>query len=109
MRTPLQAVVGASHLLSTRRRLGERADKIDTLDAASKSLLTLIDGVLSYSRLEEGVLTPTLQSFVLSECVEEALRVSRGALPRAEVTLIVQVDPSVPRVIHTDQGMFDRC
>jgi len=106
LRTPLQAVVGASHLLSTRRRLGERADEIDTLDAASKSLLTLIDGVLSYSRLEAGVVTPTLQSFVLSECVEEALRVSRGALPRAEVELVVQADPSVPRVIHTDQGML---
>lgn len=106
LRTPLQAVVGASHLLSARGRPGERADEIETLDAASKSLLTLIDGVLSYSRLESGVVTPTLHSFVLADCVEEALRVSRAALPRAEVALIVQVDASVPRVIHTDQGML---
>ena len=72
LRTPLQAVVGASHLLSARGRPGERADEIETLDAASKSLLTLIDGVLSYSRLESGVVTPTLHSFVLADCVEEA-------------------------------------
>lgn len=85
LRTPLQAVVGASRLLAARSRPGERADAIETLDATSKSLLTLIDGVLSYSRLESGVVAPTLHSFALAECVEEALWVSRAALTRSEV------------------------
>ena len=106
LRTPLQAVVGASHLLSARGRPGERADEIETLDAASKSLLTLIDGVLSYSRLEAGVVTPTLDSFTLSVCIDEALRVSRAAFPRADVALLVIIGDTVPKVIHTDQGML---
>ncbi len=106
LRTPLQAVVGASHLLSARGQPGERADEIETLDAASKSLLTLIDGVLSYSRLEAGVVTPTLNSFSLAVCVDEALRVSRSALPRPDVALLVDIDAAVPKVIHTDQGML---
>lgn len=106
LRTPLQAVVGASHLLSARGRPGERADEIETLDAASKSLLTLIDGVLSYSRLEAGVVTPTLNSFALTVCIDEALRVSRSALPRPDVALVVHIDDAVPKLIHTDQGML---
>ncbi len=106
LRTPLQAVVGASQLLSARGQAGERADEIETLDAASKSLLTLIDGVLSYSRLEAGVVTPTLNSFVLTVCVDEALRVSRSALPRPDVAVVVDIDDTVPTVIHTDQGML---
>ena len=93
-------------MLSAPGRPGERADEIETLDAASKSLLTLIDSVRSYSRLESGVVTPTLHSFALAECVDEALRLSRAALTRSEVALVVQVDPSVPRVNHTDQGML---
>ena len=106
LRTPLQAVVGASNLLSARGRPGERADEIETLDAASKSLLTLIDGVLSYSRLEAGVVTPTLNSFALSVCIDEALRVSRSALPRPNVALVVNMGDTVPKLIHTDQGML---
>jgi signal transduction histidine kinase len=106
LRTPLQAVVGASQLLSARGHAGERADEVQTLDAASKSLLTLIDGVLSYSRLEAGVVTPTLQSFSLSECLDEAIRVSSAAQPRPDVALVVDVDSDVPTVIHTDQGML---
>ena len=52
------------------------------------------------------MVTPTLHSFALAECVDEALRLSRAALTRSEVALVVQVDPSVPRVNHTDQGML---
>jgi signal transduction histidine kinase/DNA-binding NarL/FixJ family response regulator len=106
LRTPLQAVVGASQLLSARARGGERVDEVETLDAASKSLLTLIDGVLSYSRLEAGVVTPTLQSFVLRACLDEALRVTRAAQPRPDVELFVDVDADVPPVVNTDQGML---
>ena len=106
LRTPLQAVVGASQLMSARGAPGQRADEIETLDAASKSLLTLIDGVLSYSRLEAGVVTPTLNSFSLSVCIDEALRVSRSAQPRPDVALVVDIDGTVPQMIHTDQGML---
>ena len=106
LRTPLQAVVGASHLLSARSQPGKRADEIETLDAASKSLLTLIDGVLSYSRLEAGVVTPNLNSFALTACIDEALRVSRSALPRPDVALVVNIGDTVPKMIHTDQGML---
>lgn len=106
LRTPLQAVVGASQLLSARGQAGERADEVETLDAASKSLLTLIDGVLSYSRLEAGVVTPMLSSFTLAACIDEALRVSRAAMPRPAVAVIVDVDGNVPPVIHTDLGML---
>ena len=106
LRTPLQAVVGASHLLSARSQPGERADEIETLDAASKSLLTLIDGVLSYSRLEAGVVTPTLNSFALPLCIDEALRVARTAFPRPDVALVVNIGDTVPKLIHTDQGML---
>ena len=106
LRTPLQAVVGASHLLSARGIAGQRPAEIETLDAASKSLLTLIDGVLSYSRLEAGVVTPTLNLFSLRLCVDEALRVACAAQSRPDVTLAVDIGHSVPSVIHTDHGML---
>jgi signal transduction histidine kinase/CheY-like chemotaxis protein len=106
LRTPLQAVVGASHLLSMRQQSGRRDDEIQTLDAASKSLLTLIDGVLSYSRLEAGVVTPVLQSFAVRDCIDEAVRVACAAKSQPEVAMRIAIDASVPRQIHTDPGML---
>lgn len=105
LRTPLQAVVGASQLLAARRDSGVRAEEVETIDAASKSLLTLIDGVLSYSRLEAGVVTPVLSSFGLHDCISEAERVVRSAYSRPDVRLVVNVSEAVPPKIHTDAGM----
>ncbi|MBP6528482.1 MAG: response regulator [Burkholderiales bacterium] len=106
LRTPLQAVVGTTQLLSHASNPIVSTAQVETLDAASKSLLTLIDGVLSYSRLEAGVVTPVLRSFELRACIDEAMRVSAAAQVRPNVTLAVQIDETVPQVIHTDQGML---
>ncbi len=106
LRTPLQAVVGASHLLAAGEIGHTRADAVETLDAASKSLLTLIDGVLSYSRLEAGVVTPVLQTFSLRECLDDAVRVARAAQHKSEISLSIQIDSDVPPILHTDEGML---
>ncbi|MBL8311336.1 MAG: response regulator [Burkholderiales bacterium] len=106
LRTPLQAVVGASQLLSSRRLPDGSATEVATLDAAAKSLLTLIDGVLSYSRLEAGVVTPVLKTFELRECIDEAVRVAKAAYARPDVALAIELDSGVPTTVHTDQGML---
>lgn len=106
LRTPLQAVIGTTQLLSHEVIPGVASTQLATLDAASKSLLTLIDGVLSFSRLEAGVVTPVLRSFELRACIDEAIRVALAALSRPNVSLVVQVDDAVPHVIHTDAGML---
>ncbi len=106
LRTPLQAVIGTTQLLSRESNATVSIAQVATLDAASKSLLTLIDGVLSYSRLEAGVVTPVLQSFELRSCIDEATRVASAAQLRPEVVLVLNIDAGVPAVIHTDQGML---
>jgi len=106
LRTPLQAVVGAGYLLSRGNADGDRGEQVAIIEAASKSLLTLIDGVLSYSRLEAGVVTPVLGSFALRECIDEASRIVRAAYDRPEVRWLVTVDPAVPTRVHTDAGML---
>lgn len=128
LRTPLQAVIGASHILAedemtsqwVRQLIGDslsnvletsergqaRTYAVDTLAAASKSLLTLIDGVLSYSRLEAGVVTPVLNTFALRKCLDDAVRVARTAQNKSAISLSVQVDLDVPGTIHTDEGML---
>ncbi len=106
LRTPLQAVVGASHLLAADEIGRMRSDAVETLEAASKSLLTLIDGVLSYSRLEAGVVNPVLHTFGLRDCVDDAVRVARAAQNKPNLLLTVQIDRDVPPTLHTDEGML---
>ena len=106
LRTPLQAVVGTTQLLSLEPSPTASKAQVATLVAASKSLLTLIDSVLSYSRLESGVVTPVLRNFELRACIDEAARVATAAQARPNVNLIVDIDAGVPKMVHTDPGML---
>jgi signal transduction histidine kinase/DNA-binding response OmpR family regulator len=103
LRTPMQAVVGASELLA--RKSESNSDEARILDAASKSILTLVDGILSYSKLEAGKVTPLMSTFLVRDVVDEAIDLARAAQRECRPTITVSID-SVPQRIRTDAGML---
>lgn len=103
LRTPLQAVIGAGALLATKSH--EHSEEADILDAAAKSVLTLVDGVLSYSKLEAGKVTPLRSSFALAEVINQAIILARAAQREYRPTVSVSIN-NVPARIRTDAGML---
>ncbi len=104
LRTPLQAVIGASELLA--RKDDAHAHEAKVLDTASKSLLTLIDGVLSYSKLEAGKVVPLRSVFDVRALANEAIELARAAQRDRAPTITVAVRDSVPQRLFTDAGML---
>jgi two-component system, sensor histidine kinase RpfC len=106
LRTPLQSVLGVSALLS--RQLPEKTDEFRLLDASAKSVLTLIDGVLSYAKLEAGKVTPVRSGFKVADVIDEAVRLatapneSSGLGPK----VTVHIANDVPARIRTDAGIL---
>jgi signal transduction histidine kinase/ActR/RegA family two-component response regulator len=106
LRTPLQSVLAVSGLLS--RRLPQGSDDLQVLDAAAKSVLTLIDGVLSYAKLEAGKVTPLRSRFCVRDVVEEALRLERIAhvQPAQTSPASLSIAPDVPAWVWSDAGIL---
>ncbi|MGI4946486.1 MAG: ATP-binding protein [Janthinobacterium lividum] len=67
LRTPLNAVTGMTGLLAATSLTAEQQEMTGTIDAASRTLLSLIDGILDLSRIEAGKMPVASAPFDLAE------------------------------------------
>ena len=70
-RTPLNGLSGMSELLASTRLDKEQRGYLDTIQAASRALLMLVEDVLDISAIEAGKLKLKIEEFALRELLEE--------------------------------------
>jgi CheY-like chemotaxis protein/nitrogen-specific signal transduction histidine kinase len=73
IRTPLNAVIGLTSLLDETPLNEEQQDFVSTVKMSGESLLTVINDILDYSKMEAGKLELEEEVFSLREAVEDVL------------------------------------
>ena len=93
-RTPMQAVVGFTELLST-MSLDEdrRREALERIGLAAHHVMDLLSDVLDLSRLEAGALPLATDLVRLAEVVDEAFTLTASNAERRHVTLAHDVGP----------------
>jgi PAS domain S-box-containing protein len=95
-RTPLNAVIGLSHLLA-RMELPERAGSfVRHIEQAGAQLLALIDDVLDLSRIEAGEMRLEQVRFNLPELLEGAVVMVRPQAEAKKLALRLDAAPGLP-------------
>jgi len=73
IRTPLNAIIGFSQLMDTDRLEGQMKESVEAIQNSSRILLTLVNDLLDFSKLERGKLTLEYQAFNPVELVNEVV------------------------------------
>ncbi|OLP18463.1 hypothetical protein BST81_10230 [Leptolyngbya sp. 'hensonii'] len=73
VRTPMNAVLGVTDLLAETNLDPEQRDFLRIIRAGTNSLLTLINDILEFSKLESGGIKLGTSAFDLRVCMEEAV------------------------------------
>lgn len=73
IRTPMNGVIGMTSILADMELTEAQRDCVDTIHSSGESLLTVINDILDYSKIEAGKMQLESTSFSLHQCVEEAL------------------------------------
>ncbi len=81
IRTPLSSVIGFTEQLKKTALRGEQEEMVDAIQLSSSMLLSVVNNVLDFSKLEEGKLQLEAVPFSPRQVVEE---VSRGMQVQAE-------------------------
>lgn len=95
IRTPLNGIIGISTLLKTTKLNTDQRDLLKTLESSSKLLLSLLNNVLDFTKIEERKFTIENVAFSPKEAVYDTLEIFRTLASSKGVQLAANVSDSL--------------
>jgi signal transduction histidine kinase/ActR/RegA family two-component response regulator len=102
IRTPMNAIIGMADLLMDAGPTAEERVLIETIRTAGGSLLSLVNDILDYSKIESGKMELEKQPFDLRECIEAAVAEFRAEADARGLGLALTVAEGTPAVVKGD-------
>jgi PAS domain S-box-containing protein len=102
IRTPLNAIMGLSQLLLGANLPPQQRECVETMRAAGEGLLVILNDILDFSRIEMGRLEIRPAPMDIDRLLEEVRRVMAQAADQQGLTLAIERDPSLPRLVLCD-------
>jgi signal transduction histidine kinase/CheY-like chemotaxis protein len=104
LRTPLNGVIGMANLILEEKITETVRDYSETIKISSETLLTIINDILDFTRIEAGNFNLQTQPFNLRNCVEDTARFFNIGLRTKEVRLSTSIEEGVPIYLVGDKG-----
>ena len=99
LRTPLNAIIGFSELLLMDASIGRIPARLDEylgdIRSSGQHLLSLINDILDYSKLEADHVEITQEPIALTGLLQAAMRIATGQAAKAGITIVLAAIPSV--------------
>lgn len=102
IRTPLNEVIGINNLLLQGNPREDQMEYMKTLRFSANHLLTLVNDVLDYTKLESGNISFEKVNFNIFEFIEEMKRSYSFRIKNKGLDFDVKIDDSIPPVLIGD-------
>jgi PAS domain S-box-containing protein len=102
IRTPLNAVIGMSHLLLDDNPVEIQKENLGILKFSAENLMTLINNVLDFTKIETGNIELEKAAVDLHELVQSIAHSMKFNANEKEIFLKYNVDKDIPAVVMGD-------
>lgn len=102
IRTPMNGVIGMASLLSETQLSPEQREYTEIIKSSGENLLSVINDVLDFSKIESDNMVMENTDFDLRSCIEDVLDLFGSKASQAGLDLIYQIDHNVPPQIIGD-------
>lgn len=102
IRTPLNAVIGMAEI-ALREEMSERARKyIGQITSSGKTLLSIINDILDYSKIEAGKIDIIEEPYDILELINSLANLIYTQIVNKNIELLADIAPDVPRYLIGD-------
>lgn len=103
IRTPMNAISGMAQLLSQKNFEKEEKEYIDTIQKSSESLLSIINEILDFSKIDSGKMEIVEEEYHFNSLIHDVLSIIEFRMREKSVKLVIDIDPHIPRVLIGDE------
>ncbi len=104
IRTPMNGVLGMAELLSKTELDAKQKEFTDIIMKSGSALLTIINDVLDFSKIDAGQLELNTHPTNLAEIVGDVATLVAATAAEQQVELITRIDPGLPEHVLADGG-----
>lgn len=104
IRTPMNAIIGMTNLLAKDNPREDQLEQLEILDFSAKTLLSLINDVLDFSKIESGKIEFEDLDFDLPYLLKGIIESFRFNTQKKGIALKLEVEDDVPEVLLGDSA-----
>ena len=102
IRTPMNAVIGLTHLVLETELDARQRDYLSKVQTSSKALLSLLNDILDYSKIEAGRIALESEEFSAEETIENVGNLFSAKIEEAGLDLFFEIDRDIPQRLVGD-------
>ncbi|MCB1156730.1 MAG: response regulator, partial [Leptospiraceae bacterium] len=102
IRTPLNGIIGMSKLLNDLKLNDEQREYIQAINISSESLLTVINDILDYSKIESGKLEFEYKPFSPVSCILDSIKIFTLRAREKGILLEYEILNNIPQYVAGD-------
>ena len=103
IRTPMNAIYGMAELLEERDIGREEKEYIATIKRSSENLLSIINEILDFSKVDSGKMEYIAEPYVLTNMVQDVTTIIGFRIKDKHIKLITEIDERIPRELIGDE------
>jgi PAS domain S-box-containing protein len=104
LRTPLNGIIGMLTLLEDTKLSNDQQDYMYMIKECSLNLMTIINDILDYSKLEVGKITLDIKTMNLLECIESTNDIVLSKIYEKSLDYTYNIDPNINEFIEGDSN-----
>lgn len=98
IRTPMNGILGMAQLMQKGELNLEQKTQVDTIYGAGQSLLSILNNILDYSKIESGQLEEEQKPFQVQQVLDDTYNLFLPLAHEKDLQIIPSIDRSIPTV-----------